>query len=203
MSEANGLILASGSAARKSMLEAAGLSFAVQPADVDEAGIRNTMEEQAADFSPAAVAGALAAEKARVVSQANPDAWVIGADQVLAFDNRILSKADTVETASRTLMDLRGRTHMLVSAVALARNSAIVWQASDTAKLTMRQFSDSFLASYLERCGKNVLASVGCYELEGFGVQLFERIEGDYFTILGMPLLPLLARLREDNAVPA
>ncbi|MBA2126131.1 septum formation protein Maf [Hyphomicrobium methylovorum] len=203
MSEANRLILASGSAARRSMLEAAGLTFRVVPADVDEPAIRTAAEASGKDVSPAAIAGLLASEKAQAVSRAYPEALVIGADQVLAFENRILSKEHSISGARQTLLELRGKSHMLVSAVALARNGAVVWQSSDTAKLTMRNFSTAFLESYLENSGERILSCVGCYELEGLGVQLFERIEGDYFTILGLPLLPLLACLRDENMVLA
>ena len=115
----------------------------------------------------------------------------------------MISKAATLAEARDTLDHLRGRTHDLVSAVALAHNGVIVWQTSDSAQLTMRHFSDEFLASYLARSGEAILRSVGCYELEGRGVQLFQRVEGDYFTILGMPLLPLLAELRNRGVVTA
>ena len=149
------------------------------------------------------VAAVLAMEKASVVARANPGALVIGSDQVLTLGRRMFSKATTISEARDTLDRLRGRTHELVSAVALAQDETVLWQTIDSAQMTMRRFSDEYLGRYLEQSGKSVLRSVGCYEIEGPGVQLFERIEGDYFTILGMPLLPLLAELRKRGVVTA
>jgi septum formation protein len=197
------LILASGSAARKDMLAAAGLSFDVVPADVDEDTIRAMMISESDCVESADVAAVLAAEKALAVSRAHPDALVIGADQVLGLGRRMFSKAENKAEARDILDRLRGGTHELVSAVALAQNGTVSWQNFDSARMTMRRFSDEFLGNYLERAGAAILRSVGCYELEGLGVQLFERIEGDYFTILGMPLLPLLAELRNRGVVTA
>jgi septum formation protein len=197
------LILASGSAARKHMLDASGLVFDVIPADVDEDTIRSMMVTESDCVESADVAAVLAMEKALAVSRLHPGALVIGSDQVLGLGRRMFSKAANKAEARETLDRLRGRTHELVSAVALAQAGAIVWQGFDSAQLTMRQFSDEFLGNYLARAGDNFLRSVGCYELEGLGVQLFERIEGDYFTILGMPLLPLLAELRTRGVVTA
>ncbi len=203
MAETARLILASGSAARRAMLKAAGLTFEVIPADIDEAEIRAAMMIDNACVEAGDVAAALAAEKAAHVARANPGAVVIGSDQVLALGSHFISKAGTVLEARDTLDRLRGRTHELVSAVALAQDGNVLWHAIDSAQLTMRRFSDEFLGTYLSRAGDNVLRSVGCYELEGLGVQLFERIEGDYFTILGMPLLPLLGELRQRSMVTA
>lgn len=193
------LVLASGSAARRSMLSGAGLTFEVMPADIDEAVIAAE-----SGFSEAAdIAMLLAGEKARSVSLAAHDALVIGSDQVLALGRQKFSKAKTIEDARRTLSSLKGRTHELVSAVVLARGGDILWQHVDSAQLTMRDFSDAFLDDYLARAGDGVLGSVGCYEIEGRGVQFFEKIDGDFFTILGMPLLPLLAELRREGLVAA
>ena len=203
MSDPIRLILASGSAARKHMLDAACLVFEVIPADVDEDTIRSMMVTESDCVESADVAAALAMEKALAVSQLHPGALVIGSDQVLGLGRRMFSKAANKAEARDTLERLSGRTHELVSAVALAQAGSIVWQTFDSAQMTMRRFSDEFLGNYLARAGDSVLRSAGCYELEGLGVQLFERIEGDYFTILGMPLLPLLAELRTRGLVTA
>ncbi|HML30237.1 MAG TPA: Maf family nucleotide pyrophosphatase [Hyphomicrobium sp.] len=203
MPETTRLVLASGSAARKALLEAAGLTFDVIPADIDEAAIRSNILENTAGAEASDIASVLAAEKARVVSALHPAALVIGADQVLVLGGKIFSKPATMAEAREHLSMLRGRTHDLVSAVALARNGVVHWQRMSTAGMTVRDFSDEFLGAYLERMGERALASVGCYELEGTGVQLFERIDGDYFTILGIPLLPLLQRLREEEMITA
>jgi nucleoside triphosphate pyrophosphatase len=203
MPEITRLVLASGSAVRRTLLEAAGLSFDVVPADIDEAAIRTAILENTAGAEAGDIASVLAAEKARVVSLANPEALVIGADQVLVLGGKIFAKPQTIAEAREHLVMLRGRTHDLVSAVALARNGNVHWQTTATAGMSVRDFSDEFLGAYLERLGARVLGSVGCYELEGAGVQLFERVEGDYFTILGIPLLPLLQRLREEEMLTA
>jgi septum formation protein len=203
MPEATRLILASGSAARKAMLEAAGLTFDVVPADVDEAGLREAMSNRKVAPESAEIAAELAAEKARSVSEANPKALVIGADQILALGGKVFAKARDSAEARDILVMLRGRTHELVSAVALARGGTVHWQTTATADMAMRDFTDEFIGSYLERMGDRALQSVGCYEIEGLGIQLFDHIDGDYFTILGIPLLPLLARLRQEEMVAA
>jgi septum formation protein len=203
MPEITRLVLASGSAARKTLLEAAGLSFEVIPAVIDEAAIRAAILEETAGAEAADVAGVLAAEKARTVSVDHPEALIIGADQVLTLGGKIFAKAQSLAEAREHLVMLRGRTHDLVSAVALARNGTVHWQTTATAGMSVREFSDEFLAAYLERMGERVLLSVGCYEFEGAGVQLFERIEGDFFTILGIPLLALLQRLRDEEMITA
>lgn len=195
------LVLASKSAARKAMLMAAGLTFEAMPAEVDEDGIASAMEHGGGSVEAADIANALAAEKARSVSLSLPGALVIGSDQVLMCGRRRLSKATTREEARQTLEVLRGRDHELVSSVALAEDGNVVWQVVESAQLTMWAFSDAFLDSYLERAGDSILGSVGCYEIEGPGVQLFEKIEGDVFTILGMPMLPLLAELRRRGVI--
>ncbi|CCB67769.1 MULTISPECIES: Maf family nucleotide pyrophosphatase [unclassified Hyphomicrobium] len=203
MPESTRLVLASGSAARKALLEAAGLTFDVVPAQIDEAAIRTAILEETMGAEASDIASVLAAEKARAVSELHREALVIGADQVLVLGGKIFSKAETMPEAREHLTMLRGRTHDLVSAVALARNGVVHWQTLAVAGMTVRDFSDEFLGAYLERMGDRALASVGCYELEGTGVQLFERIEGDYFTILGIPLLPLLQRLRDEEMITA
>ena len=203
MPEATRLILASGSAARRTLLEAAGLNFDVIPANIDEGKIREAIVGATANVEGNDIAGVLAAEKARLVSIEHPNALVVGADQVLTLGGKFFSKAENLAEAREILSMLRGRTHELVSAVALARNGEVHWQTSATAEMTMRSFSDEFLGCYLEKMGERALHIVGCYELEGPGVQLFEDIDGDYFTILGIPLLELLARLRHEGMVTA
>jgi septum formation protein len=203
MSEASRLILASGSTARRDMLKAAGLIFDVIPANIDEATVRDAILDATSEAEAADIASVLAAEKARLVSEAHPEALVIGADQVLALGGRIFAKAENLAEAREILTMLRGRAHELVSAVALARSGVVHWQTNVTAEMTMRKFSDEFLGCYLEKLGDRALQSVGCYELEGLGVQLFDEIDGDYFTILGIPLLPLLAQLRREDMVTA
>ena len=203
MPEASQLILASASAARRDMLKAAGLVFDVIPANIDETTIRDAIHEATSEAEAADIASVLAAEKARLVSEAHPEALVIGADQVLALGGKIFSKAESLSEARDILSMLRGRTHELVSAVALARGGVVHWQTITAAEMSMRQFSDEFLGCYLEKLGARALQSVGCYELEGLGVQLFDEIDGDYFTILGIPLLPLLAQLRREDMVTA
>jgi septum formation protein len=201
--EATRLILASGSAARRTLLEAAGLIFDVIPANIDEGKIRDDIVGTTANVEGSDIASVLAAEKARLVSIEHPSALVVGADQVLTLGGKFFSKAANLAEAREILSMLRGRTHELVSAVALARNGEVHWQTSATAEMTMRSFSDEFLGCYLEKMGERALHIVGCYELEGPGVQLFEDIDGDYFTILGIPLLELLARLRHEGMVTA
>lgn len=195
------LVLASGSRSRRSMLEAAGLSFSIDPANVDEPAIRETLQAGGNAIDPADVAEVLARAKAQAVSAGHPGALVIGGDQILALDETIFEKPQGLPGARAHLEALRGRTHQLHSAVVLAIDDEVVWAHVDTAELTMRRFSDAFLSDYLRRAGAVVCDSVGAYQLEGLGVQLFERIEGDYFTILGLPLLPLLTELRSRGAL--
>ncbi len=193
------LVLASGSAVRARLLRAAGLEFEVHPATVDEDEVKRRF--RAGGRTPAELAAQLAVEKA--LQGVHPDAHVIGADQVLTCAADWYDKPADMAAARAHLMALRGRTHHLTGAVALAYNGAILWQHSDTAALTMRAFSETFLDGYLARAGAPILGSVGAYHLEGLGAQLFERIEGDYFAILGLSLLPLLAALRTHGALPA
>jgi septum formation protein len=190
------IVLASGSRARREMLAAAGLHFTVQAADVDEPAIRARLLKDDASVEPKRIAAVLAAAKAEDVSGKIGGSLIIGADQVLALGDELLSKAPNMEAARAALRKLRGRTHELHSAVAFAEKGKVTWAHVATARLTMRDFSDAFLDDYLLRAGDRVGQSVGAYELEGVGVQLFDRIEGDYFTILGLPLMPVLAELR-------
>lgn len=203
MSEPQRLILASASSARKAMLAGAGVAFDISPANIDEDALRRSMSAESETVEAVDVAISLAVEKALSVARAHPDALVIGSDQILAKGRRMFSKTSSVAEARDVLTRLRGHTHELVSAVAIAKGDIVLWQSCDSAQLTMRRFSDAFLDDYLARAGDGVLQSVGCYHLEGLGVQLFEKIEGDYFTILGMPLLPLLAELRTYGVVTA
>jgi septum formation protein len=184
------LILASASASRAEILKGAGVAFDVVPANVDEDTVK------AASHDGRAVAETLAARKAMAVSMMDPKALVLGADQVLVVDGMLMSKAATAEEAAAQLKTLRGKRHVLISALALARGGVVAWRHTCEAALTMRAFSDAFLNDYLAREDQMVLGSVGCYRLEGMGAQLFESIEGDYFSILGLPLVPLLGALR-------
>ncbi|PPD00541.1 MAG: septum formation inhibitor Maf [Hyphomicrobium sp.] len=195
------LILASGSKARRAMLQSAGVVCDVVIADVDEESIKAAMISESDCVEAADVATVLAAEKALSIANANPGCYVIGSDQVLALGRRMFSKAKTMDEARETLDILRGRTHELVSAVAIARNNEIIWHAVDTAVMTMRHFTNEYLDTYLSEAGPNALNAVGCYEIEGMGVHLFSKVEGDYFTVLGMPLLPLLEQLRHFAVV--
>ena len=198
---AHEIVLASGSRARREMLAAAGVPFTVQAADVDEPAIRARMHKADANVDPKKIAAVLAAAKAEDVSGKIGGSLIIGADQVLALGNELLSKAPSLEAAREALRQLRGRTHELHSAVAFAERGKILWAHVGTARLTMRDFSDAFLDDYLLRAGDRVGHSVGAYELEGLGVQLFDKIEGDYFTVLGLPLLPVLAELRQRGII--
>lgn len=195
------LVLASGSATRRALLEAAGVDVVVCPADVDEADIRDRLLAADASVSHESVALALAGEKAKAVSVSDPQALVIGADQVLSFEGRLFEKPKSVREARDCLLALRGKTHALHSAAALAGNGAILWHDVATARLTMRDFSEAALDAYLARVGDVVLTSVGAYQIEGPAVQLFEAIDGDHTTILGLSLMPLLKELRSREVL--
>ena len=192
------LVLASGSATRRKMLQAAGLSFEVDPASVDEDAAKTDL--RAGGLAPREQANALAELKARSVSERRAG-LVIGADQMLALDNETLDKPKDIEEARRHLRRMRGKTHELLCAAVVARDGNIVWRCLQTPKLKMHDLSDAYIDGYLARAGDAVLASVGAYQLEGLGAQLFERVEGAYFSVLGLPLLPLLAFLREQGVI--
>jgi|KBSSwiStaDraftv2_1062776.scaffolds.fasta_scaffold05533_3 septum formation protein len=194
------LLLASASPFRRKMLEAAGVPFRVVPAEVDESALKRSL---AGKVAPEGLAEALAAAKAEAVSGKFPADLVIGADQVLALGDETFGKPHDLIAARAQLERLRGRTHRLLSAVALARGGRVVWSKVDTASLTVRELSAAFLDEYLARCGERLLGIAGAYEIEGLGIQLFDRVEGDYFTIVGLPLLPLLAELRARAMVQA
>lgn len=191
------LILASRSAARRAMLTGAGVPYAAVDAGVDEDAIKASLE----GINPAELALELARAKALAVSRHDPEAWVLGSDQTLDFDGGMISKAKDLAEARHRLQSMRGHTHHLNSGVALAWGGAVVWSGVDTARMTMRRFSDELLDAYLEAEGEALLGSVGCYRLEGMGSQLFDRVEGDYFTVLGMPLWPVLAELRRAGVI--
>lgn len=188
------LILASGSESRRQILQAAGIPFEIEAPNVDEAAIKAALLAERA--APEAVAAALAEQKALRVSGRRPGVFVLGGDQVLVCEGRLFDKAESLETAHDVLRRLRGREHRLVTALALARDEAVIWRHLETSHLWMRDFSDVFLDRYLVDEGEDILSTVGCYRIEGRGAQLFERIEGDLFAIRGLPLIPLLHALR-------
>jgi len=189
------LVLASKSAVRRAVLEKASIPLAIVPADIDERAI----EARADAKMPAEVAALLAREKARAVAAGLSGRLVLGADQTLGLGVRSFTKPADRPAARAQLLALRGRTHELHSALALVRDGALVFEHQAVARLTMRAFSERFLDAYLAAAGDAVTASVGCYQVEGIGIQLFDRIEGDYFTILGLPLLPLLKFLQDEG----
>jgi septum formation protein len=189
------LILASQSRARQILLANAGISFDAVPADIDE----RSVQKNSGLSNPSEIAGLLAREKARFVSSNNPARYVVGADQTLALGNRLFSKPAGRAQAADQLRLLAGQTHELHSAVAVARDGEIVFSDVSVARMTMRRLGDNEIEAYLDQAGQAVTTSVGAYQLEGLGAHLFERIEGDHFTILGLPLLPLLAFLRGEG----
>ena len=194
------LALASGSAIRAHILRNAGLTFEVVRPSVDEEAVKQGL--RAEGLTPRDQADALAEVKALSVSR-RTGAFVIGADQILECDGAAFDKPDGREGAVRHLQALRGKTHRLISAVVLAKDGTVIWRHIETPRLHMRAFDDAFIERYLDRAGPGVTASVGAYQLEGEGVHLFERIDGDYFSILGLPLLPLLAILRRHGLAPS
>lgn len=193
------VVLASGSAVRAALLRSAGVSTTVDIPGVDEAEIKAGMLAEGADA--AAIAETLAQLKAQRVSQRHRQQLVVGADQVLSCDGRLYDKPGTLTEAREQLLSLRGRRHQLSSAVALVRGGNRLWHHIGRATLTMREFSEDFLDHYLQATGKAVCEIVGGYQLEGLGSQLFADVDGDYFTILGLPLLPLLDILREQGVL--
>ena len=194
------LILASKSAARRAVLDGAGVRYEARVAGVDEDAVKTSLLAEGA--GPREIADALAELKAIRVSSGRPD-FVIGSDQTLDLDGQLYDKAESVEAARERLKLLRGRTHKLHSAVVVAKEGAPIWREIVTASLTMRDFSDAFLDDYLASEGEHALGSVGCYRLEGPGAQLFSKIEGDYFAILGLPLMGLLDLLRRHGELTA
>lgn len=189
------LILASGSASRRAILEAAGVVFEIDPADLDEAVI-------AARFpGPAeALPLKLAEEKALAVASRR-EGLVLGADQILEADGAVFGKAQSVDEARARLMALRGKTHRLLGGVAAARDGNIVWRCQSECRMHVRAFSERFLDAYVAEAGAILTTGVGAYAYEGLGAQLFERVDGDYFSVLGLPLLPVLTMLREQGVL--
>jgi septum formation protein len=193
------LILASASAARARLLQAAGIAVRIEAAAIDESEIKAACRSQGRDA--AACAGALAEAKARAVSARHRDGLVIGADQMLDCDGTWLDKPRDVGEARAQLERLRGRRHELVTAATVLAQGDVAWRRIDRARLTMRRCSDAFLGDYVAAMGGELTATVGGYFLEGLGAQLFDEIEGDYFAILGLPLVPLLSFLRGRGAI--
>jgi septum formation protein len=189
------LVLASASRSRQNMLSAAEVPFIADPADIDESTFKKKENDTAF------VAESLATAKAKTVSERHPGALVIGSDQMLVCENRWFDKPTDRTGAKAQLMALGGRTHELVAAVMVLRDGKAVWSYTDRARLHMRAFSEAFIDGYLDRIGTDAFLSVGAYQIEGLGIQLFEKIEGDAFTIMGMPLLPLLEFLRAEGVL--
>lgn len=192
------LILASKSEIRKTVLENAGLEFECQTATLNE---RLAIEEIGGEdsFSPHELALILADLKAKNISDQNKDCLIIGADQVLGFEGKIIHKAKSLDEARDRLKAFSDKTHHLYSGISLVLNGDIIWHQVSTSSMVVRELSDDFIEAYLQKAGERILSSVGCYQLENLGAQLFKKIEGDFFSILGLPLLPLLSALREND----
>ncbi|HTY69033.1 MAG TPA: Maf family protein [Alphaproteobacteria bacterium] len=199
MTAARGLVLASASHTRLALLQNAGLEVVADPADIDEAAVKAEMRRDGA--AAEAVAVELATRKAQAVAARHPDRLVIGADQMLDAAGQWIDKPADRAAAASQLAGLAGRAHRLISATVILEAGREIWRIADSATLHMRQLSPTFIEHYLDRMGAAALTSVGGYQLEGLGAQLFTKIEGDYFTILGLPLLPLLAFLRKHGIV--
>ncbi|MDX8516064.1 Maf-like protein [Mesorhizobium captivum] len=193
------IILASGSPFRKAMLVNAGLNIEAVPAEVDERALEAPLQDSG--VSPEDVASILAEAKATEVSERRPGALVLGCDQTLSLGDEIFHKPADMEGARRHLLALSGKTHQLNSAAVLCRNGEVLWRHVGVASLTMRKLDPAFIGRHLARVGAKALSSVGAYQIEGEGIQLFEKIEGDYFTIVGLPLLPVLGELRTLGAI--
>lgn len=193
------LILASGSPFRKALLVNAGVAVEAVPAELDERAVEAPLKDSGA--SPEDVALVLAEAKAVEVSQRVPGRLVLGCDQTLSLGDRLFHKPADMEAARRTLLALSGNTHQLNSAAVLAQNGDVLWRYVGVASLTMRRLDPAFIGRHLARVGEKALQSVGAYQVEGEGIQLFERIEGDHFTIVGLPLLAVLAELRRLGAI--
>ena len=191
------LILASASSSRKRLLTAAGVSFTADPADLDETALMAGLKEAGGEV----MACCLAEQKALAVSRRHPGKLVLGGDSVIAFEGDYLSKCASLAEARALLARLSGKTHMLVSAVALARDGALLWTHASPCRMAMRELSPQFLDDYLAQEGKAILSSVGCYHFEGRGAQLFAKVDGDYFSVLGLPLLQVLAQLRKEGVL--
>jgi septum formation protein len=191
------LVLASRSAVRRTLLEGAGIPIEICPADIDERGLEAGAPIQA----PAAIAAFLAREKTAAVARCRPGRLVLGADQTLALDGKRFDKPADRKAARAQLRALAGRTHELYSAMAFVQDTTVLFEYVGVARLTMRALSDGFLDSYLDAAGSAATASVGAYQIEGLGIQLFERVDGDYFTVLGLPLTAALDFLRRHGSL--
>lgn len=194
------LILASASKFRAELLRSAGVSFEIQPARIDEEAIKEAMLHEKAP--PRDIADKLAELKAERIATKNPTSLILGADQILVQDKQLFSKASSMDEAKKHLQMLSGKTHVLLSAAVLFENGKPVWRHIGQAQCIMRSLSDSFIEWYLNTVDENILNSVGCYHIEGLGAQLFKRIQGDYFTVLGLPLLEILQILRQRDLIP-
>lgn len=193
------IVLASGSTARRDLLRMAGIAFDAETLPIDEDAVKQAMRQSGASVVDTAIE--LAELKAYRVSSRRPDRLIVGADQMLEIEGEWLDKPKNLEQAKDHLLHLRNKTHRLISAVVVVKDGTRLWHTVSTATMTMRPFTDQFLNDYLDKGGEGLLGSVGAYKLEGLGIQLFSAIEGDYFTILGLPLLPLLDFLRNHNEV--
>ncbi|MBB5700472.1 septum formation protein [Ochrobactrum daejeonense] len=193
------LVLASKSPFRSALLKNAGIGFSTASAEIDERAVEAPLYETGA--TPEDVAQVLAEAKAIDVSERNPGAVVIGCDQTLSLGDEIFHKPADMEAARRQLLKFSGKTHQLNSAVVLVRDGVPLWRHVSIARMTMRDLDPGFVGRYLGRVGDAALSSVGAYQVEGPGIQLFEKIDGDYFTIVGLPLLPLLAELRKEKLI--
>jgi len=191
------LILASSSPHRKAILESAGVPFIAEAADIDEREAEKPLLETGAE--PGDIAEVLATAKALGVSARNPDALILGCDQTLSLDGVLMHKSPDMEDARKKLLVLRGKTHQLHSAFVLVRTGQVLHSQISVADMTMRDLTPAYIGQYLAACGPDILGSVGCYQIEGRGIQLFEHIVGDHYTIIGLPLLPLLAKLRHEG----
>lgn len=188
------IILASKSEYRAQLLKNACVDFEVQSANISEREVEAPLVESG--LAGADIAEVLAIAKATDVSSRNPDAWVIGSDQALSFEDRLLHKPENIDAARRRLLELSGKTHELNSAVCIVRNSEVVWYHNEVSVVTFRKLDPGFVGRHVSAVGDKVLTSVGAYQIEGRGVQLIEKLDGDFFSIMGLPLLPLLAELR-------
>ena len=191
------LILASASASRKKLLTAAGVAFIADPADLDEVALTRAMIQRGADALQ--VASELAGQKALSVSRRHPGRLVLGGDSVIALGVSFIGKCVTMDDAKALLHKLSSKEHLLVSAAALARDGALLWTHASPCRMVMRSLSRKFLDDYLAAEGPAILSSVGCYHYEGRGAQLFAKVEGDYFSVLGLPLLAVLVQLRKEG----
>ncbi|MEZ8007204.1 MAG: Maf family nucleotide pyrophosphatase [Amylibacter sp.] len=195
------IVLASQSMARQNMLRQAGVEFEVKPARIDEEAIIKSLLADGATTND--IVDALAEYKALRVAGSHPDGLIIGSDQILVCEKKIYSKAQNLEQAKITLKELRGKSHQLLSAAVIFEDGKPVWRTVSRAQLFMRNYSDEYLDDYLKYCGSDILSSVGCYFLEDKGVNLFSRVQGDYFTVLGFPLLDVLEFLRNRGVIPS